>query len=294
MSYAPHSRLVAGALRRPGLGRLALGLLCIAVTAFLGAQAVFALIALASSNDPGRAIAGLAAADTPAGLLLMLAAMGLLGLATWIAARLVHGRGFWSLVGPPRQTLAQGLRVFAATGALAALGLGLMAAAGGGDLSPNLAPTTWALLLPVSVAAVLVQTGSEELLFRGYLQSQLAARFRSPLVWIGVPSAIFAAGHYAASFGPNALAVALWAGLFGVLAADLTARAGTLGPAIALHFVNNATALLFVSMEGAMSGLSLYTLPFSAADAAEVARALPVDFVALLLSWGAARLVLRA
>ncbi len=28
----------------------------------------------------------------------------------------------------------------------------------------------------------------EELVFRGYLQSQLAARFRSPLVWIVLPS----------------------------------------------------------------------------------------------------------
>ena len=36
----------------------------------------------------------------------------------------------------------------------------------------------------------------------------------------------------------------IWAGAFGIAAADLTARCGTLGPAIALHFGNNLCAAL--------------------------------------------------
>jgi DNA-directed RNA polymerase subunit RPC12/RpoP len=39
---------------------------------------------------------------------------------------------------------------------------------------------------------VLIQTGAEEVLFRGYLQQQLAARFASPIAWMVLPSAIFA------------------------------------------------------------------------------------------------------
>ncbi|MFC3118697.1 type II CAAX prenyl endopeptidase Rce1 family protein [Jhaorihella thermophila] len=64
-------------------------------------------------------------------------------------------------------------------------------------------------------------------------------------MWAVVPSVLFAAGHYVpAEAGPNAPLVAAWAGLFGLLMADLTARAGTLGPAIAVHMFNNITSLL--------------------------------------------------
>ena len=47
---------------------------------------------------------------------------------------------------------------------------------------------TWALyLLPILFFAF-VQTSSEELLFRGYLQRGLAYRFRSPLAWAVLPT----------------------------------------------------------------------------------------------------------
>ncbi len=112
---------------------------------------------------------------------------------------------------------------------------------------------------------------------------------------MGIPAIIFAIGHYAAvMYGDNAAMVAVWAGLFGLLAADLTARTGSLGPAMGLHFMNNALVILFVSMDGPMSGLSLYVLPFSAQDAEEVAKVMPLDFVALGVSWLAARVAVRA
>ena len=48
-----------------------------------------------------------------------------------------------------------------------------------------------------------------------------------------VPAALFAFGHYLpAEAGNNAIFVAAWAGLFGLLMADVTARAGNLGPAV--------------------------------------------------------------
>ena len=55
---------------------------------------------------------------------------------------------------------------------------------------------TWALyLLPILFFAF-VQTSSEELLFRGYLQRGLAYRFRSPLVWAVLPTLVFTALHW--------------------------------------------------------------------------------------------------
>ena len=75
--------------------------------------------------------------------------------------------------------------------------------------------------------------------------------------------------------------------------ADLTARSGTLGPAIALHFINNVSAVLIVSLPDGLAGLALYVAPFSL-DNTELLRAwLPVDFMLMLVFWLAARLAIR-
>ena len=141
---------------------------------------------------------------------------------------------------------------------------------------------------------LLIQTGSEELLFRGYLQSQLAARLPHPAAWLILPSALFALGHYAPGvYGGNALLVALWAFAFGLAAADLTARSGTIGPALALHFANNLLAIAVVSPQGQMSGLALWQLPFDATDEAAMLGVLPLDLLGILVGWLATRLALR-
>ena len=70
----------------------------------------------------------------------------------------------------------------------------------------------------------------------------------------------------------------------------VTARAGTLGPAIAVHFFNNVVAIVIVSMPDSLSGLSLFLSPFSMTDAEEVRAWLPVDFAMMVVSWLAARL----
>ena len=75
--------------------------------------------------------------------------------------------------------------------------------------------------------------------------------------------------------------------------ADLTARAGTLGPAIAVHFVNNASPFLLVSLPDDLSGLSLYLGSFSMGDEAMMRAWLPVDFAFMIVSWLTARLAIR-
>ncbi|MCX8226128.1 MAG: CPBP family intramembrane metalloprotease, partial [Sulfitobacter sp.] len=82
-------------------------------------------------------------------------------------------------------------------------------------------------------------------------------------------------------------------GVFGILMADLTARAGSLGPAIAVHLCNNVAAILITSMPDDLSGLALYLTPFSMEDTEAMRAWLPVDFALMLVSWLAARLAIR-
>ena len=49
----------------------------------------------------------------------------------------------------------------------------------------------WLLVLPVALFSILIQTSAEEILFRGYLQQQLGARFASPWIWMALPSVLF-------------------------------------------------------------------------------------------------------
>jgi membrane protease YdiL (CAAX protease family) len=141
------------------------------------------------------------------------------------------------------------------------------------------------MLLPLALLGVAVQTGAEELVFRGYLQQQLAARFRSPLIWMLVPSLAFGAAHYdPATSGGNLWLIVLATGAFGLAAADLTARSGSLGAAWGFHFANNVAALLVIAVKGTIPGLALFTTPYDATD--PVMRGLVViDIVTLAVAW---------
>ena len=141
---------------------------------------------------------------------------------------------------------------------------------------------------------MLIQTGTEELLFRGYLQQQLAARFPAAWVWMGVPSLAFGMLHFSTEqYGASAWFVVIWAVCFGLAAADLTARTGNLGAAIGMHFANNAATLLLVGLYGRMDGLALYNAVVDLSQPFAQLPYLAIDSVTLLVSWLAARLILR-
>lgn len=293
--YAPHAALTEPALPSRGLPRLVGGLFVAGLLMFGLARGVMsALSALLGPEAGARLVDQMTVADTPLGLLVLLFMMGAMGLATVVVAEYLHKRPGLSLFGPARLFWRQFLRVL---GALVILNLAIsllppwpltMAT------EPGLPLRQWLALLPATLMALMVQTGSEELLFRGYFQSQLAARFPNPLVWLVVPSLVFALGHYAPeSYGSNALLITLWAFLFGLAAADLTARSGSLGPALAMHLVNNFSAMALMSLQGEMSGLALMKLPFGPGDEAQVAAWLPIDLCTMGLSWLTARIALR-
>ncbi|KZY49376.1 CPBP family intramembrane metalloprotease [Sulfitobacter sp. KE29] len=292
--YSAHAAFVAPARKTSALWRFFLGLF-VAVVAYVALnelyfQTVYGLAGSAAPSLHGDLLKG----ATPQAMYLLLFSFGTMAMAVAVTVRIVHRRSAGSLFGLPGR-LWPGFR--AVSGAMLLLGVALAVLPPwdmGGELTPNLPLGRWLLLLPLSLLAVLVQVSAEEIVFRGYVQQQLAARFNAPLIWMVLPSVLFAAGHYLpAEAGENALMVALWAGVFGILMADLTARSGSLGPAIAVHLWNNVSAILIVSLPDDLSGLALYLTPFSMDDAAALRSWLPVDFALMLVSWLAARLAIR-
>ena len=294
MRYDAHERLVAPARATAQPLLLLVGLVMTALI-FMALNLGYSVVHSTLIGPEAWETLALELADgsSPRAVLINLFLFAMLIVALSATLRALHNRGLLSVIGPPALAIQQFRQVGLAVLALYAL-IGLLPA--GETLAPtaNLAPGKWLMLLPLALLALLIQTGAEELVFRGYLQSQLAARFSHPVVWLFVPSAIFASLHFDPSMhGDNTWLVVGWAGLFGLAAADLTARAGTLGPAIALHLINNLSAIVLVAPEGNFDGLALYTYPFSLDDSDAILAWAPVDILTLFCSWLVARLALR-
>jgi membrane protease YdiL (CAAX protease family) len=126
----------------------------------------------------------------------------------------------------------------------------------------------WLIFVPVATLAIGLQCSAEELLFRGYLQQQFGQWSRRPLVWMGGPSLLFGLVHYFNAPGvAEGVLWMVWAGLLGAACADLTARHGTLGPAIGLHLANNLFAFLAFGTSGLpSSGYALFLFPDTGTD----------------------------
>ncbi|WP_415919142.1 lysostaphin resistance A-like protein [Tateyamaria sp. SN6-1] len=295
LNYAAHDRFVAPARAKAQVWRIPFGLVLAAAFFLALSQMVFGTIL----NMLGPDLASEIQSDGPLGLtagavVFFLLQLGLLGVAAGLVCVVLHGRGPMTLIGAPGLALRQFTAVSVVLVVVIAALWILPPYDYGAPLERNMSLGRWLVLLPLGLVAVLVQVSGEEILFRGYLQQQIAARFSSPFLWMFIPSAIFGALHYVPeSAGSNAMTIAVFAGVFGLVTADLTARAGTLGPAIAVHFFNNVQAILLTSPPDEMSGLALYLLPFGMADEAALAEWLPVDLGWMLVAWLAARLAIR-
>ncbi|NRB20551.1 MAG: CPBP family intramembrane metalloprotease [Rhodobacteraceae bacterium] len=289
--YAAQEALVSGARNRAQLWRLILGLLVVIGVGFLLYSLAYSLLDMLF---PGPWLSGLQDGSNPAAMLALLGGFGFVIVGVTVAAWLMQRRSLFSITGSPRVVARQFAQVSLYLMALAAALLLLPPYQMEAPMVANLPVLTWLALLPLSAAALLVQTGAEEILFRGYLQQGLAARFRQPLIWLVLPSLLFALGHFLpAEAGDNAVLIAIWAGVFGVLMADLTARAGTIGPAVAVHFFNNFTALLLFASPSSLNSLALYLLPYEMSDAAALRPWLVVDFALMVIGWLVARLAIR-
>lgn len=294
-SYEPYEALVAPARPTAPLPRLALGL---TFTIILFYSLIFCLSALLGVLFSDEALARydstLRTGDSPLGVLANLYIFGLAAIALTITLKQIHARDIASIIGNLALAKTDFGRVCVYLAALHLVLFLLLPGHADAAPKPSMAVFEWLILLPLALPAVLIQTGTEELIFRGYLQSQLAARYSNRFIWMLVPALLFGMLHYdTGALGDNAMLVMIWATAFGVAVADLTARSGTLGPAIALHFVNNVAAILLSAPEGNFDGLALYTYPFSLDDPDAVWIWAPVDIMILFLSWLSARLAIK-
>jgi hypothetical protein len=235
---------------------------------------------------------GLEGGRTPLGVLAALAEFLPVALAFALALRLFHDRGWTTLLGPLPLTRATLLWV---AGALILLQLVLAPLqTASPDVGRHLTfDRQWPWILP-ALALILLQSGTEEAIFRGYLLQQLAARYPSPWVWSVLPSALFAAWHIDPGTGTMGL---IWSAgtafAFGLATADITARTGTLGPAIGMHAALNAGGLLILGLYGRMDGLAGWNLVLNPMRPWAGLPYMAIDLMGVLVAWLATRLILR-
>ncbi|MCX7644237.1 MAG: CPBP family intramembrane metalloprotease [Rhodobacteraceae bacterium] len=273
------------ALRRTALGAALTAGPC----TFAPVQLVGPPSGLEAAGDPH---AQLYRTDAPSGALPALPTFALLAAGPLVSCRIPHFRRWQTPLGPPGQATWDTLLAARAVDILAVV-LRLLLP-GPDTLGQGAEAGRWLALLPLAAPAIPVQTGAEELVLRGCLQSQLAARFRSPLVWMVLPSALFARGHCVpGASGARTPWNAAPAFAFGLAAADLTARTGSLGAAMRFHFAHNAIAMAVIARPGAFAGLALFLLRFGPEQIAAAPPLPPTGLAAIGLSWLAIRVALR-
>ena len=291
MAYPAHDAFVAPARAHPQIWLLVAGFIVACLVAVLWVITLFGAVYLFAGVEGGPAwIERMTRADTPTSALLVIATLWGLAIGAMVVARLFHRRGIGTLFGPARRVRRDFMLATLVCGGF--IGVSALLPYGF-EAIPNLDLSLWLSFLPLALVVLIGQTGAEELFFRGYLQQQLAARFRSPLVWMLVPSLLFGLAHYDPANGPAVSWMIVAAtGVFGLCAADLTAHTGSIGAAWGFHFANNVAAILILSMDGALSGLALYTGPIGATDTDAFLPLLLRDMVTTVLIWGAIRLAI--
>ncbi len=261
--HPPFERYVSPARRQLGWWRPVAGIGVIVAVWILGVLATLAAYAAVISISTGNVDAGTLAlariedGGDPVAILVILASFGGIWLGCRIAQRLFHALPFAPLMGPLH--VSGFLR-----GALLGIGFAgltiLVSALFLGPPTRAMPVGTWALFAVPVMALVFVQATGEELIFRGYLLQQLAARVRSPLVWAVLPSLGFGLIHFNSELPDGG-------GLFYVAITFITGltlvvcvwRTGDLWAASGLHVGINVTGLLFVGSEGILWGTQLWT-----------------------------------
>lgn len=209
----------------------------------------------------GMADVPLTYADTIVMLLIALGTIWGFSFGVWLTAKLLHKRPFMSVVASDRRlSLSQfGAGCLIAAGYLV-VNMGWSFVSGNAPRRSELALETWLLALAPIAAVVFVQAASEEMVFRGYLPQQLAARFGTPIVWGFIPSVLFGLMHAANSPGDPtyALFYVAIATIMGMVMMVMVWRTGSLAAAMGFHFINNIGALTVGGADQGPSSIALF------------------------------------
>ena len=264
----PFQQWVDAARPRHQLWRTLLGLLLITVVWFIW---TFALILIAIGSNLidansfrvmyGMAESQLSYAQTVAVLLVALATIWGFAIGVWAVLKLLHKRqldtlGAWNR----RFSMSQfGIGCAIAAGYLA-VSLTWSIVSGNAPRRSELETATWLLTLGPIALIIFMQAASEELIFRGYLPQQLAARFSNPIVWGFLPSLAFGFMHAANSPENQTYAVyyVVIAAVMGMVMLAMVWRTGSLAAAIGFHFINNVGALTLAGADSGSSSLALF------------------------------------
>ena len=292
MSYDPYEALIAPARAKASLLRLILGLVITALLYMLLLSLSWQVLLSVMGEAWFEQTLQVPGPSSPSQMFVMLGGFGLLTAAVSFTVWSLHHHSPLLLIGDFARARAQFFRTMIRLFALATVVA--VITSNSSTVVQNLPLSQWLGLLPLSLAFLLIQVSAEELVFRGYLQSQLAALGLHRIVWIVIPSAIFGLLHYdPAVMGAAAPWMVLSTTLFGVIAADLTARSGTLGPAIAFHFVWNFYSIIFCGFSDYLGGLALFSYDFSITDEERLISLVPYDAAFLLLAYLTMRIALR-
>lgn len=213
--------------------------------------------------------------------------------ALWLVLKFLHKRSLRSLIAPTGKVHWKSYWVTAIVITIFGL-LTTVPAFWAGETHQQQVLTEWLPWVIPALLILMIQTATEELIFRGYLLQQLAARFRSRWVWLVLPSLLFGAMHYNPTvFGSNAWLVVVTATLTGIILADITVRFGSLSIAMGLHFANNLLVALLIGTPGHMSSLSLFVTELNLRDEVATQTSLLISLGMTMLAYLIYLLVMR-
>ncbi len=199
--------------------------------------------------------------DTVAVLMIALATLWGFTFGVLLVLRLLHKRSLGTLLASNRRFswTQLGIGALIAAGYLA-VSLGLSIAMGNTPRRSELEIGTWLAMMVPFALVIFTQAASEELVFRGYLPQQLAARFGNSLLWGLVPSVAFGLLHAANAPGSPTYAAyyVVIATVMGLVMMAMVWRTGSLAAAMGFHCVNNLGALTIAGNDAGPSSVALF------------------------------------
>lgn len=183
--------------------------------------------------------------------------------AVWLALRFVHRRAFVSVLGATLRVDRSDMWRGCAAALVVSVATTVPYIVLGDPIDlADLKLGAWLVWLLPMMFFILLQASAEELFFRGYLMQALAYRFRSPIVWAGLPGGVFTLLHWyeSANTSMNA-AILVSIGAVALATTLLVYLTGNLGAAIGIHWGNNIAAFLFVSSDEDVGSIALATTP---------------------------------
>lgn len=212
--------------------------------------------------------------------------------ALWLVMHFIHRRSIFSLIAPNHRINWRYWQIAAIIVFLIGI-TDMILTFSTAEVTQQLAISRWIPLALAAAILVFLQTAAEELIFRGYLQQQLAARFQSRWIWLVLPSIGFGALHWnPTTFGDNAWIVIVVATLIGLIAGDMTARLGNLSAALGLHFANNLLVFTILNVPGQSSGVALYLHEIDA-KSPEIAVGMGISIILMIAIYSIFLMIMR-